>query len=384
MKQYMEVLKSLLKGSSEDLDPFSKQRIKRYYPQIKAKDWNDWKWQIQNRITTIKQLQIIIKDLTEDEIKAIENGASISITPYYAILASLHKEIRRCVIPLSDELILHNDESNDPLKEDNNKGTECLVHKYPDRVLFLATNFCSTYCRFCTRSRMVDCKHKSNITMDKWKEAIEYIKNHPEVRDVLISGGDPLTLPNKSIEWLLSNIRKIPHVEFLRIGTKVPMVLPQRLNDKELLKILKTYKPWVSIHCTHPVELTKEAKKAFNQLADLGLPLGSQTVLMKDINDNVDVLRKLFHGLLQVRTKPYYLYSADRIKGSKHFRVPINKGIEIIEQLRGWTTGYAVPQFIVDSEEGKIAVSPDNIISMTEEEVVLKSYNNKQLKFEEV
>ena len=258
-----------------------------------------------------------------------------------------------------------------------------LVHRYPDRVLFLVTDFCSTYCRYCTRSRRVGNTQNLGITRKNWDAALNYIEQHSEIRDVLISGGDPLTLPDEIIDWLLNRLRRIPHVEIIRAGTKVPAVLPQRITDA-LVRILKKYHPlWVNVHCTHPRELTPETEQALARLADAGIPLGSQTVLLKGINDDPATMKSLYHGLLRSRVRPYYLYQCDPISGSSHFRTPVTKGLEIIEGLRGHTTGMAVPHFVIDAPEGggKIPLLPDYYQGRESDDVVLRNYEGKYFRY---
>jgi lysine 2,3-aminomutase len=253
------------------------------------------------------------------------------------------------------------------------------VHRYPDRVLFLVTKFCSTYCRYCTRSRLVGNGNHTFFNKVKWERAIAYIESSPMVRDVLISGGDPLTLPDERLEWLLSRLRRIRHVEFLRIGTKVPVVLPQRITPG-LARMLKRYHPlWISIHFTHPDELTPEVHGACARLADAGIPLGSQTVLLAGVNDNLDTMKRLMHGLLKIRVRPYYLYQCDPIVGSAHFRTPVKKGIEIIEGLRGNTTGYAVPTYVIDAPGGggKIAIFPESMVGRNGDDLLLRNYRKR-------
>ncbi|MCB0748541.1 MAG: KamA family radical SAM protein, partial [Ignavibacteriae bacterium] len=310
-----------------------------------------------------------------------------AITPYYASLLDgldENQPIRRTVIMVKDEEILSSGESDDPLNEDGDSPVPGLVHRYPDRVLFLATGFCSVYCRYCTRSRMVgSVGGEYRYDLKQWENAIKYISEHPEIRDVLISGGDPLTLSDDKIEWLLSNLRKIPHVEFVRMGTKVPAVLPQRIT-LTLTKILKKYHPlWLSLHFTHPDELTPEVQEACARLADAGIPLGSQTVLLKGVNDSVDILKPLFQGLLKIRVKPYYLYQCDPVGGTAHFRTPISKGLEMIAGLRGHTTGYAVPSYIIDAPGGggKIPMLPEYYQGREGNYVLLKNYEGEIFKY---
>ena len=276
-------------------------------------------------------------------------------------------------------------EVSDPLFEGHDSPVSNIVHRYPDRVLFLVTGFCSTYCRYCTRSHMV-AKDKCHIGIKAWAPALEYIRKHPEVRDVLISGGDPLTMPDSHIEYLLSNLRQIPHVEIIRMGTKVPVVLPQRIT-RSLTSILKKYHPFfVSIHFTHPDELTPEVTEACNRLADAGIPLGSQTVLLKEINDNVNIMMKLMQGLLKLRVRPYYIYQCDPIPGSAHFRTPVEKGLEIIAGLRGFTSGYAVPHYVIDAPGGggKIPLLPDNFVGREENSVLIRNYEGNIYRYPDV
>ena len=258
-----------------------------------------------------------------------------------------------------------------------------LVHRYPDRVLFLVTDFCSTYCRYCTRSCMVGNGKGLPFDRGQWEKAIAYIENSPAVRDVILSGGDPLTLSDEILEWLLSRLRKIRHVEFLRIGTKAPVVLPQRITPA-LTRMLKRYHPlWISIHFTHPDELTPETTLACDRLADAGIPLGSQTVLLSGINDDLDTMKRLMHGLLKIRVKPYYLYQCDPILGSSHFRTPVGKGLEIIRGLRGYTTGYAVPSYVIDAPGGggKIPLLPEYIVGRDGDDLLLKNYEGNTYRY---
>lgn len=351
-----------------------------FYPNISNTEWNNWKWQLQNRITTKEQLESIL-NLSDDEITAFSterNCFPLSITPYYASLLDKNdsnQPLRRTVVPVVDEHLVSAVESQDHLNEAKNSPVPGIVHRYPDRVLFLVTNFCSVYCRYCTRSRMVG-GHEEYTSHQQWEKAIEYIENTPQIRDVLLSGGDPLTMPTEQLEWLLSRLSKIEHVEFIRIGTKVPVVLPQRINF-ELVHMLKKYHPlWISIHFSHPDELTEETKHACAMLADAGIPLGSQTVLLKGINDNVKTMTKLCHELLKARVKPYYLYQCDLVPGSTHFRTSVKKGVDIIDGMRGFTTGYAVPNYVIDAPNGggKIRVMPEAIVGKSGDNLLLKNY----------
>ena len=354
---------------------------KKYFPSTSSAEWNDWHWQIRNRIRDLDTLKQLI-NLSEDEIAAIGfsmNGLPLNITPYYASLIDRDNPehpVRKAVVPVTAERILSCGEAEDPLGEESDSPVHGLVHRYPDRVLFLVTDFCSSYCRYCTRSRMVGGNHRSLSDKARWEKSINYIAENKSVRDVLLSGGDPLTLPDESLEWLLSNLRKIDHVEMIRIGTKVPVVLPQRITPS-LTRMLKKYHPlWISIHFMHPEELTAETAQACERLADAGIPLGSQTVLLKGINDNVDTFKALVHGLLKVRVKPYYLYQCDPISGSGHVRTSVEKGLEIINGLRGHTTGYAVPTYVIDSPGGggKIPLLPDYIEGRDGDDLLLRNY----------
>ncbi|MGE4554048.1 MAG: KamA family radical SAM protein, partial [Desulfovibrionaceae bacterium] len=300
------------KSRTASIDPRSA-FYRAHFPGSTRADWNDWRWQIRNRITSVAAAERFLH-LSSDEYAALTLKGQclpLSVTPYYASLLDPDdpsQAVRRCVMPTLAERLIMPGEAMDPLGEDHDSPTEGLVHRYPDRVLFLATGFCSTYCRYCTRSRAVGGHKGLAPSKKRWERDIAYIEAHPEVRDVLISGGDPLTMPDDQIEWLLSRLRRIPHVEMLRIGSKVPAVLPQRITT-DLCKMLKRYHPlFISLHFTHPDELTPETTRACERLADAGIPLGSQTVLLSGINDQVSTLKALYHGLLKCRVRPYYLY----------------------------------------------------------------------------
>jgi lysine 2,3-aminomutase len=306
-------------------------------------------------------------------------GFPAAVTPYYMSLVDPEdpfQPIRRTVMPTCSEYLHAPGEDEDPLDESGDSPVPGLVHRYPDRVLFLATTICSTYCRYCTRSRMVGEGGHANPGMLDWERGIAYIERTPAIRDVLISGGDPLTLSDDKLEWLLCRLRQIPHVEILRIGTKVPVVLPQRITP-HLVRILRRYHPlWMSIHFTHPDELTPEVSQACDRLAGAGIPLGSQTVLLAGINDRVDTMKSLVHGLMKIRVRPYYLYQCDPIVGTSHFRTPVEKGLQIIQGLRGHTSGYAVPTYVIDAPGGggKIPLSPRYACGQDEDGLLLKNY----------
>ena len=359
------------------------------FPDATVSEWNDWRWQSRNRIRTLEQIERAFA-LSDDERTAAwrHNGSlPLGITPYYASLMSFDDPsdaLRRTHVPVGNEFIRSPGEADDPLGEDHDAAVPGLVHRYPDRVLFLSTGFCSTYCRYCTRSRMVgDPGGEYDFSRSQWETAFEYIQAHTEIRDVLISGGDPLTLSDDRLDYLLSRLRAIPHVEFIRIGTKVPVVMPMRIT-KSLVRILRKYHPlWMSIHFTHPDELTPEVMESCTRLADAGIPLGSQTVLLKGINDDVEIMKRLMHGLLRIRVKPYYLYQCDPITGSSHFRTPVEKGIEIIEGLRGHTTGYAVPTYVIDAPGGggKIPLLPDYIAGRDGDDLLLRNFEGNTYRY---
>lgn len=360
----------------------------RLFPWSTESEWNDWKWQFKNRITCVRQLERFI-NLSNDEMSALTLKKGLlpfAITPYYASLLDRDdslQPIRRSVVPVISEQERSFGESDDPLGEEDDSPVPGIVHRYPDRVLFLATTSCSVYCRYCTRSRMVGSHDRHTCEARNWERSIDYIAANPAIRDVLISGGDPLVLSNEKLEYLLASLRRIPHVELLRIGTKVPVVLPQRIT-LSLVKMLKRYHPlWMSIHFTHPDELTPEVYEATGRLADSGIPLGSQTVLLKGINDNVQTMGKLLHGLLKIRVRPYYLYQCDPITGSSHFRTSVEKGIEIIKGLRGHTSGYAVPQYVIDAPGGggKIPVNPLYVAGREGDYLLLQNYEGLTFRY---
>ncbi len=354
-----------------------------YFPEATAVQWNDWRWQVRNRIRDLAGLARIfdLSDAERQGVLAQHGPLPVGITPYYASLMS-HDDpsepLRRTHIPSVDELMHAPGESDDPLGEDHDTVVPGLVHRYPDRVLLLATPFCSTYCRYCTRARMVGETGEYSFGVTVWQRALEYLEAHTEVRDVLVSGGDPLALHDDKLEWLLTRLRAIPHIEFVRIGTKMPAVLPMRIT-RELARLLRRHRVWMSIHFTHPDELTNEVAAACDRLADNGIPLGSQTVLLKGINDDAQVLRRLFHGLLRIRVRPYYLYQCDPISGSAHFRTTVDRGVEIMRALRGHTTGYAVPTYVVDAPGGggKIPLLPDPVTGRDGDTLLLRNFKGE-------
>ena len=354
-----------------------------YFPAVSTEKWNDWKWQVRNSFTSFEALEQVIS-LTDDEkgFKEQSLNLPIRITPYYAALIMSQNQLqplRKTMVPTLDELLVSPGEESDPLGEEHDSPVPLIVHRYPDRVLFLATGFCSAFCRYCTRSHMVSKKDKMHAGIPQIDRALAYIRQHTEIRDVIISGGDPLTLSDERIEYLLSGLRAIEHVEMIRLGTKVPAVLPMRITTK-LTDMLKKYHPlFMSLHFTHPDELTPETREACIRLADAGIPLGSQTVLLKGVNDEGDVYRKLTHELLKVRVKPYYLYQCDPIPGSAHFRTSVDKGLEIIKHLRGYTSGYAIPHYVIDAPGGggKIPLLPEYFVAKENNLVILRNYEGK-------
>jgi lysine 2,3-aminomutase len=382
MKTREALISEIENGEYED--PLSRRSkfYDRFYPGTNPSDWSDWKWQMKNRITTATELKRLV-DLNESEASILlskDGNLPLAITPYYASLMDLsnHEDpIRKCVIPRIEEASEAECESCDPLGEDHQSPVKCIVHRYPDRVLFLATSFCAVNCRFCTRSRVVSQEDDFHLGREEWEKGFSYIREHKEIRDVLVSGGDPLTMKIENLEFILSSIRSIEHVEIIRIGTKVPVVIPQKITP-ELVNMIRKYHPvLISIHFTHPCELTEETSEACIRLADAGMPLGSQTVLLKGVNDDLETMRKLFTGLLKIRVKPYYMYACDLVSGSSHFRTSVWKGLEIIKGLRGHTSGYAIPSFIVDAPNGggKIQLLPLNVKGFDDKgNVILKNY----------
>ncbi|MGI8982601.1 MAG: KamA family radical SAM protein [Pirellulaceae bacterium] len=360
---------------------------RRFFPQATEGDWNDWRWQSRNRIRKLDQLDRMLI-LSDDEREALVKGESmlpVGITPYYMSLLDREdpmQPLRRTVVPVTGEFVRTPGEADDPLGEDGHSPTPGLVHRYPDRVLLLALDFCSTYCRYCTRSRVVG--HGEIMPNEqRLEKAFEYIRQTPQIRDVLISGGDPLALAEDKLDWILGNLRKIPHLEFIRIGTKMPAVLPQRITP-QFCRMLKKYSPiWMSVHFLHPDECTPEATIACNRLADSGVPLGSQTVLLKGVNDDVEVMKSLNHKLLMMRVRPYYIYQCDPISGSSHFRTSVSKGLEIIEGLRGHTTGYAVPTYVIDAPGGggKIPLQPNYVVGRDGDDLLLRNYEGQVYRY---
>ncbi len=358
-----------------------------FYPGITESEWDDWRWQLRNRIRDQDGLERIFV-LTEDEQSALRRhrgSLPLGITPYYAGLMDRDDPLdplRKTMIPVSNEFNPAPGERSDPLGEEDHSPVPGLIHTYPDKVLFLVTDFCATYCRYCTRSRMVGA---GEFIPDRqlWEKAVEYIENHSEVRDVLLSGGDPLILSDERLEWLLSRLSRIPHVELLRIGTKIPAVLPQRITE-EFAEMIRRFHPlYLSVHFTHPAELTPACRRACERLADCGIPLGSQTVLLAGVNDDLKTMRELMHGLLKSRVKPYYMHQCDAVTGSSHFRTPVEKGLSIIRGLHGHTTGYAVPTYMLDAPGGggKVPLTPSYVEGRDGDELVVRNYNGMEYRY---
>jgi len=361
-----------------------------YWHDVPEADWNDWRWQLKHRITTVEQLQKFLPTLTPEEFagaKLANTKLALAITPYFFNLIDPADEncpIRLQVIPKLAETTTASWEMSDPCGEDSHSPVPGLVHRYPDRVLFLVTDRCAAYCRYCTRSRLV-----SNATgydfHPEFDKQIAYIAAHPEIRDVLLSGGDPLLLSDEKLESLLSRLRAIPHVEFLRIGSRIPTFLPQRITP-ELCAMLKKFHPlFMSIHSNHPRELTTEVRDALARLADAGIPLGNQTVLLKHVNDDADVMKAHLQKLLMCRVKPYYIYQCDLIAGSAHLRASVRTGLALMEKLRGHTTGYAVPTYVIDAPGGggKVPVNPEYVLSHNADRVVIRNFEGKIFEYPE-
>jgi len=362
----------------------SRQFRMKFFPDVEPTDWNDWEWQMRNRLTNMRALSSIVQ-LSEDERTAIQNNMGslpLCITPYYASLLDPedpNQPLRRTVVPVMKEYSRAPCESDDPLGEEGASPVPRIVHRYPDRVLFLVTDRCATHCRYCTRSRMVGRNDGKASNGHGWDQAIAYIESNRSIRDVLVSGGDPLTFADETLGRLLRRLRSIPHVEILRIGTKVPVVLPQRITPA-LTRMLKRFHPlWINIHFTHPDEITPEVAHACTRLADTGIPLGSQTVLLAGINDDLETIKRLLLGLLRIRVRPYYLYQCDPIPGSSHFRTLVEKGLEIIRGLRGHTTGFAVPTYVIDAPGGggKIPLLPNYLEGRDEKGLILTNYEGR-------
>ncbi len=360
-----------------------------FWKDVPEDKWNDWKWQLRNRVTKLEQLEEHLSLSADERAGVILSGSKLAfaVTPHFFNLIDPDDPncpIRRQVIPNVGESQTAPWEMADPCGEDSHMPVPGLVHRYPDRVLFLVTDRCASYCRYCTRARVVSGAGEQELHTN-FEEAFAYLEKHTEVRDVLLSGGDALLFSDDKLEFILKRLRAIKHIQFLRIGSRVPIFLPQRITP-ELCKMLQKYHPlWMSIHVNHPRELTTEVQAALSRLADHGVPLGNQSVLLAGVNDDVDTMKELIHKLLMCRVRPYYLYQCDLIKGSAHLRSSVKKGVEIIEGLRGHTTGYGVPQFVIDAPGGggKVPINPGYVLYHDEEKVVIRNYEGKIFEYPE-
>ena len=360
-----------------------------YWPQEAMADWDSHQWQLKNRVNTLTDLEqhIELTDVERAGVLLAGNKLAMSVTPHFFNLIDGDDPdcpIRRQIIPRLEEAWTAPEEMADPCGEDSHMPVPGLVHRYPDRVLFLVTDRCASYCRYCTRSRVVSGVGEQQLET-QWEAAFEYLEKTPQVRDVLLSGGDPLLFSDSKLEKILSRLHAIPHIQFVRIGSRIPIFLPQRITPA-LCEMLKKYHPlFISIHTNHPKELTTEVQEALGRLADAGVPLGNQSVLLKGVNDSVEVQKALVHKLLMCRVRPYYLYQCDLITGSSHLRTSVSKGLEIIEGLRGHTTGYAIPQYVIDGPGGggKIPLNPDYILQRDHEKVTLRNYEGETFTYPE-
>ncbi len=353
---------------------------RRIFADVPASDWNDWKWQVRNRIETLDDLKKYI-DLTPEEQEGVSKCLSamrMAITPYYLSLIDLddpNDPVRKQAIPTAFELHRAEADLLDPLHEDTDSPAPGLTHRYPDRVLLLITDQCSMYCRHCTRRRFAG-QTDSMISMTQIEKCIEYVRNTPSVRDVLLSGGDALMVADDQLDYIFTKLREIPHVEIVRIGSRTPVVMPQRITP-ELCNMFRKHHPlWFNTHFNHPKEITAESAQACAMLADAGIPLGNQSVLLAGVNDCVHIMKDLVHQLVKIRVRPYYIYQCDLSLGLEHFRTPVSKGIEIIEGLRGHTSGFCVPTFVVDAPGGggKTPVMPNYVISQSPGKVILRNF----------
>ena len=358
------------------------------FKELPDEKWNDWRWQLSHRLNSVDEIEHVFT-LTDSEKKALNSPGlfRVEITPYFISLIDPNDPndpIRRQVIPTADEIIPFTGMMEDSLAEDRHSPVPGLVHRYPDRVLMLVTTQCASYCRYCTRSRIVG-DPAANFSRTELDAQIAYLEKTPQVRDVLLSGGDPLTIAPKQLEEVLSRLRAIPHIEIIRIGSRVPVFMPMRIND-ELTDMLQKYHPlWLNIHVNHPNEISKELEVACDKLSRAGIPLGNQSVLLSGVNDCPHIYRQLVQDLVRIRVRPYYLYQCDLVEGAGHFRTPVSKGVEIIEALRGHTSGYSVPTFVVDAPGGggKIPVMPTYQISQSDHKVVLRNYEGYVTAYEE-
>ncbi len=361
-----------------------------FWSQVTERDWNSWQWQLRNRISSLGQLEKLMPTLTPEEYAGTQlanKKLALAITPCFFNLIDPVDEncpIRRQVIPRLEETQTAPWEMADPCGEDSHSPVPGLIHRYPDRVLFLVTDRCASYCRYCTRSRLVSNASGYDFHPD-FERQIDYIRRMPAIRDVLLSGGDPLLLSDDKLDDLLGRLRSIPHVEFLRIGTRIPIFLPQRITPELCARLKKHHPLFMSVHSNHPRELTVEVRDALGRLADAGIPLGNQAVLLREVNDDLPTMRALMHKLLMCRVRPYYVYQCDLIAGSAHLRASVRKGLEMMEGLRGHTTGYAVPQFVIDAPGGggKVPINPDYILSRDDDRIVFRNFEGNVFEYPE-
>jgi lysine 2,3-aminomutase len=361
-----------------------------YWGNAVVSEWDDWRWQQRNRVSTLATLETHLQLNSEERAGVLLAGTklALAVTPHYFNLIERDNPdcpIRRQVIPRIEEGYDSPYDMADPCGEDSHMPVPGLVHRYPDRVLFLVTDRCASYCRYCTRSRVVSGVGEQELVTD-FEEAFRYLEKNTAIRDVLLSGGDALLLSDSRLEAILQRLRSIPHLEFLRIGTRVPIFLPQRITP-ELCNMLRKYHPlWMSVHVNHPRELTSEVRDALGRLSDSGIPLGNQSVLLKGVNDSPEVMKELIHKLLLCRVRPYYLYQCDLIRGSSHLRTSVAKGIEIIESLRGFTSGYSIPQYVIDAPGGggKVPINPNYVVYHDSEKIVIRNYEGKIFEYPEL
>lgn len=359
------------------------------WPQVSREQWNDHRWQLSHRITSVDDLAGLCRIPAEEaqRLSRVTDIYRLGVTPYYLSLIRFDDPddpIARQSIPSAEEYFGAEDGEDDPLEEEKDMPVPGLTHRYPDRCLMVVTNFCSMYCRHCTRKRIWTLGEAAKTEFELSK-MFAYIRRHEEIRDVIISGGDPLTLPTDRIEYILKCLRKIPHVEIIRIGTRVPVVLPMRIDD-ELCAVLEKYGPiWLNTQFNHPREVTAEARQACDRLLRAGVPVNNQTVLLKGVNDHAEIIRKLNTELLRAKVRPYYLFQCDMVRGLNHFRTRLSKGIQIMEALRGLTSGLAIPSYVVDvpGGGGKIPLMPNYILSMGEDRTVLRNYEGIIVSYEE-
>ncbi len=375
-----------MSNSSRDFIPSPRKS----WSSVPDAEWNDWSWQLRNRVTTLRQIEerlVLTPSEREGIVQATVRKLAMAVTPHYFNLIDGNDPecpIRRQIIPRQEEMEYAPHELADPCGEDKDMVAPGLVHRYPDRVLFLITDRCAAYCRYCTRSRIVSGVGEQELEVD-FDEAIAYLKEHTEVRDVLLSGGDPLLFSDGKLQALLRRLREIPHIEIVRIGSRVPIFLPQRITP-ELCAMLREFHPlWINVHVNHPRELTTEVRDALGRLSDAGIPLGNQAVLLKGVNDDAETLKTLFQKLIRARVRPYYLYQCDLIQGTNHLRVPVARGLELMDQIRGHTTGFAVPQYVVDGPGGggKIPLNPEYIVSRNGDRIILRNYKGDLYEYTE-